>query len=134
MATNKTGPTDVSVAAFLAAVPDERRRNDALQVCALMQRLSGESPVMWGPSMVGFGARHYRYASGHGGDTFVVGFSPRKTALVIYGIYSEYDGHPTVLAELGTVTAGKGCVYVKRLDAIDLAVLERLVTEALAAA
>jgi hypothetical protein len=132
MATNKTGPTDADVDAFLAAVPDDRRRADAMRVCEMMGRLSGEPPVMWGPSMVGFGKLHYRYASGHEGDTFVVGFSPRKAALVVYGIYSEYDGDPSVLAGLGKVTAGKGCVYVKRLDQVDLEVLERLVANAVA--
>ena len=132
MATNKTGPTAGDVEAFLAAVPDDRRRADAQHVCEVMQRLSGEPPVMWGPSMVGFGKRHYRYDSGHEGDTFVVGFAPRKAALVIYGIYSEYDGDPSVLAALGKVTAGKGCVYVKRLDQVDLDVLEHLVANAVA--
>jgi hypothetical protein len=97
-----------------------------------MHRLSGEPPVMWGPSMVGFGFRHYRYASGHEGDTFVVGFSPRKAALVIYGVYSEYGDSASVLASLGAVTAGKGCVYVKRLDAVDLGVLEGLIARAVA--
>jgi hypothetical protein len=97
-----------------------------------MHRLSGEPPVMWGPSMIGFGFRHYRYASGHEGDTFVVGFSPRKAALVIYGVYSEYDDSASVLASLGAVTAGKGCVYVKRLDAVDLDVLEGLIARAVA--
>ena len=132
MATNKTGPTGADVDSFLAAVPDDRRRADARRVCDLMRRLSGEPPVMWGPSMVGFGFRHYRYASGHEGDTFVVGFSPRKAALVIYGVYSEYDDSASVLASLGAVTAGKGCVYVKRLDAVDLGVLEGLIARAVA--
>jgi hypothetical protein len=132
MATNKTGPTGADVDSFLAAVPDDRRRADARRVCDLMHRLSGEQPVMWGPSMIGFGFRHYRYASGHEGDTFVVGFSPRKAALVIYGVYSEYDDSASVLASLGAVTAGKGCVYVKRLDAVDLGVLEGLIARAVA--
>ena len=132
MATNKTGPTGADVDSFLAAVPDDRRRADARRVCDMMHRLSGEPPVMWGPSMIGFGFRHYRYASGHEGDTFVVGFSPRKAALVIYGVYSEYGDSASVLASLGAVTAGKGCVYVKRLDAVDLGVLEGLIARAVA--
>ena len=124
-----TQPTDAAVAAFLDAVPDERRRAEGRAVRELMERVTGAPAVMWGPSMVGFGARHYRYDSGREGDTFVVGFSPRKAALTIYGVYDDYAPDP-LFTELGPHTTGKGCLYLKRLDAVDPAVLERLVAQA----
>jgi hypothetical protein len=126
---NKTQPTAVSVDAFLAAIPDERRRADAVALRALMVRLSGEPARMWGPSIVGFGVRHYRYDSGREGDTLKVGFSPRKGALVLY-VTGHAETDPLV-ARLGRITTGKGCIYVKSLADIDLAVLEELIVRTL---
>lgn len=124
---NLTQPTDASVEAFLASVDDPRRREDAVAVTALMRRVTGAEPVMWGPSMIGFGQRHYAYESGREGDIFVVGLSPRKGALTLYGIHDGYAAPDPLLDELGPHTLGKSCVYVTRLSALDDEVLERLV-------
>jgi len=122
-----TRPTDASVAGFLAGVPDERRREDAGRLCAIMQEITGESPAMWGTSIVGFGAYHYRYASGHEGDAPLAGFSPRRQQLVIY-LASEFERrYQPVLARLGPHRAGKGCLYLKRLDDVDEAALRELI-------
>jgi uncharacterized protein DUF1801 len=129
MATIKTRPTDEDVTAFLDSVPDERRRSDGHALRALMQRVTGAPATMWGPSMIGFGTQPYTNTTGTN-DWFVVGFSPRKSALTIYGIYDGYGPVDPLLAELGPHTTGKGCVYVKRLSEIDESVLERLVHNA----
>lgn len=130
-ATNKTRPTSSDVAAFLAAVPDERRRADAIAVNELMSGVTGTPPVLWGSSMVGFGWQTYRYDSGRGGERFAVGFSPRKAALVLYGL--TLDGsNADLLARLGPHTTGKSCVYVKRLADLDREVLTDLVRHSFA--
>jgi Domain of unknown function (DU1801) len=131
MSANKTTATTVSVDDFIAAVPVERRREEAVVLRQLMERVSGQPATMWGPTMVGFGSHHYVYASGREGDTFIVGFSPRKPALVLYGLWSEYEPekHPLV-DRLGPHTTGKGCLYVKRLSDIDLGVLEQMLRQA----
>jgi Domain of unknown function (DU1801) len=126
MAENKTKLTAADVGAFLEAVPNERRRADAKQVCAMMERLSGEPPRMWGPTMVGFGRYHYKYESGREGDAMRIGFSPRSAALVLYVL----DGFPRqdeILARLGKYTAGKCCLYIKKLSDIDESALEELI-------
>ena len=98
---------------------------------ALFEEASGESAVMWGPSMIGFGQYHYKYESGREGDAAVAGFSPRKGAISLYGIYNSYDETlESLQADLGPVTAGVGCVYVKRLADIDLAALQARVRAA----
>lgn len=119
----RTKPTAVSVADFIAAVEDPRRRADAEAACALLAEATGEPATMWGPSIVGFGAYHYRYASGHEGDAPLVGFSPRKANLVFY-LSGCDEGRGDLLARLGKHKAGKGCVYVNRLSDVDLAVLK----------
>lgn len=120
----KTKPTSVSVADFIAAVEDPKRRADAEAACALLAEATGEPATMWGPSIVGFGAYHYRYASGHEGDAPLVGFSPRKANLVFY-LYCD-EGRDDLLARLGKHKAGKGCVYVNRLSDVDTAVLKQM--------
>ncbi len=127
---NKTQVTEVSVETFLAGVDSDVRRKDALALCQIMERLSGEPPRMWGPSIVGFGVRQYRYESGREGETLKVGFSPRKPATVLYYL-GPVENDPLV-ASLGKITTGKGCVYVKSLADIDLKVLEALILRALA--
>ena len=129
-AENKTRPTEVSVDAFLAAVEPPARREDGLALCALLTRLSGEPPVMWGPSIVGFGARRYRHDSGREGDMPRVAFSPRKPASVLY-LYGDFPERPALTEALGAST-GRGCIYIKRLAAVDMDVLERLVAASLA--
>lgn len=126
MAENRTRPTDSDVESFIDAVDNDRRRADARTVLALMAEVTGEQPAMWGPSMVGFGNVHYRYDSGREGDMFAAGFSPRKTALTVY-LSDGFDGREQLLERLGPHTTGAACLYLKRLDAIDLDVLRALV-------
>ena len=95
MAENKTKPTEVSLAAFLEALPDQAQRADANALARLMQSATKEKPKMWGPSIVGFGSYHYKYESGREGDAPLVGFSPRKAALVLYGLGSFSATEPT---------------------------------------
>ena len=126
-----TAPTDADARAYVDSVPNDRRRRDALDLLTLMQDVTGEPAVMWGPSMVGFGTYHYTYATGREGDWFVVGFAPRAAALTIYGIHhDEAYGAPADLSRLGPHTTGKGCVYIKDLSLVDRDELERLVREA----
>lgn len=129
MAEIKTRPTDVDVTAFLDSVPDERRRAEGHAIRALMERVTGEPAVMWGPTMVGFGSMPYTNTSGTN-DWFILGFSPRKADLTLYGLTNAYEPADPLLDELGPHTLGKSCLYVKRLEKIDLGVLEKLVEQA----
>lgn len=128
MAEPKTKPTDVDVTEFLDAVPDARRRAEGHAIRELMERVTGEKPVMWGPTMVGFGSMPYTNTTGTN-DWFILGFSPRKASLTIYGVYDDYGPADPLFDELGPHTVGKSCLYIKRLDAIDADVLERLVRQ-----
>jgi len=119
--------TEISPQGFLADVPDNARRGDARRLCAMMREITGEPPTMWGTSIVGFGAYHYRYASGHEGDAPLAGFSPRSQHLVIYLAAGFGDRYQSVLARLGPHKAGKGCLYVKRLDEVDQDALRELI-------
>lgn len=124
-AEQKTKPTASSVGDFIASVEDPKRRADAQAACALLAEATGEPATMWGPSIIGFGAYHYRYASGHEGDAPLVGFSPRKGNLVFYLSGCE-ERRGEFLARLGRHKAGKGCVYVNRLADVDAAVLKEM--------
>jgi hypothetical protein len=126
MADLKTKQTKASVAGFLKNIADETRRAECRTLLELMQAATGERPSMWGPSIVGFGSYHYKYASGREGDWFRVGFSPRKQALTVY-IMSGFTGHESLLKKLGKHTTGKGCLYIKHLADVDLEILARLV-------
>ncbi len=132
MADNKTQPTKLSVAAFIDGLTDQTRKADAKALVKLMQGATGEKPTMWGPSIIGFGSRHYKYDSGREGDTPVVGFSPRKAASVLYGV-TGFGGSEALLAKLGKHTTGKGCLYVKKLADVDRKVLEEMVAQSVAA-
>jgi Domain of unknown function (DU1801) len=132
MAENKTKPTEVSVAAFIAAIPDQFQRADAKALLKLMQSASGEKPKMWGSSIVGFGTYHYKYDSGREGDMPVIAFSPRKTANVLYGLIGFKDSD-ALLAKLGKHTTGKGCLYIKKLADVDQKVLESVLEKSVAA-
>jgi hypothetical protein len=121
-----TTRTDADVTAFLDAVPDERRRADAREALDLIRGVTGAEPVMWGPSMIGFGRQPYRTADGKEREWFAVGLSPRKAALTLYGL-TYYGTNTDLLERLGPHTTGKGCVYVKRLDDLDRSVLTDLV-------
>jgi hypothetical protein len=126
MAELKTQKGDGNVDAFIAAIEDERKREDSRALVELMERVTGEKPAMWGPSIVGFGDLHYKYESGREGDWFKVGFSPRKQNLTLYITDYIQDDDP-LLAKLGKFTTGKACIYIKRLEDIDSEVLEQLV-------
>ena len=126
MADQKTRPTGEDVVQFLNAIKDEHRRQDCFTLLELMQETSGEQPRLWASSIVGFGEYHYRYASGHEGDAALVGFAPRKPNLSLY-VLSGFEGQEQLLEKLGKHKAGKGCLYIKRLDDIDLDVLRQLV-------
>jgi hypothetical protein len=126
MAEPKTTRGDQSVAEFLSAVADPRRRADAEAACALMTEATGAEPAMWGTSIVGFGAYHYRYASGREGDWPAVGLSPRKQALTIY-LSAGFDAYEELLGRLGPHSTGKSCLYVKRLADVDQGVLRELI-------
>jgi hypothetical protein len=131
MAANKTKPTDVSVASFVNALAEPAKRSDAKALMILMKRATGESPKMWGASIIGFGTYHYSYESGRQGDTVLVGFSPRKPAMVLYGVTGS-KGAEELLAKLGNHTSGKGCLYIKKLADVDQKVLEQLLVAAVA--
>lgn len=126
MTENKTKESDASVDAFLDAVENDERRGDCKTLLNLMAEVTGSEPRMWGTSLVGFGRYHYRYASGREGDWFITGFSPRKKALTLY-IMPGFDGYDELMGRLGKHTSGKACIYVRRLDDIDLAVLKEVV-------
>ena len=128
MAENKTQPTDASVDEFLDAATPARRRDDGKVLAEVFREVTGAEPVMWGPSLVGYGS--YRYVSPanprNHGDWPKTGFSPRKAQLSIYGLKDLPEG-AALLPELGTYTEGAGCVYVRKLEDIDLDVLRRLI-------
>jgi hypothetical protein len=123
---NKTAPTCVPVTDFIAAVPDPRRRGEALRLDAIFREVTGFRPVLWGPSMVGYGRYHYRYASGREGDALATGFSPRKAAISIY-IMPGYADFGPILEDLGKHRRGRACLYLNRLDDVDEGALRRLI-------
>ncbi len=122
----KTQPHDGDVLAFLDTVEDPRRRGDAESALALMREVTGVEPVLWGPSIIGFGQQPYTTADGKQHQWFAVGLSPRKTALTLYGL-TYYDSNRDLLERLGPHRTGKGCLYVTRLDRLDTDVLRELV-------
>lgn len=132
MSEPKTLPSSASVADYLAAVPDAQRRADCQLLLAWMQAATGESPVLWGPSIVGFGTYRYTYASGRSGTWPVIGFAPRKTDLSIY-IMPGFERFAALLQRLGRHKTGKSCLYIKRLADIDTGVLRELIGAAVAA-
>lgn len=132
MAENKTKATKVSVTGYIKAIADETKRADAKALVKVMQAASGEKPKMWGPSIIGFGTHHYKYESGREGDTPIVAFSPRSSAIVLYGMRHAQNAD-ALIAKLGKIKTGKGCLYVKRLADVDKAILEKLVRGAIKA-
>ncbi|GHD09224.1 hypothetical protein GCM10008096_21670 [Zhihengliuella salsuginis] len=121
-------PTDADPQAFVAAVEHPVRRADAERLLSLFTEATGREPVMWGPSIIGFGAYHYRYASGREGDAPAVGFSPRKANLVLY-VLGSHDGAEPLLSRLGKHKRSVACVYVNKLADVDLDVLRELIAE-----
>jgi hypothetical protein len=132
MAANKTKPTAISVTAFVNALAEPAKRADAKALIGLMKSATGEAARMWGPSIIGFGAYHYKYESGREGDTVLVGFSPRKAAMVLYGVMGSENAE-SLLTKLGKHSTGKGCLYIKRLSDVDREVLKELIVGSVAA-
>lgn len=122
--TPKTKVTEVNVDDFLETV-SEKRRNEAYKIISMMRSVSGEKPVMWGPTMIGFGSFHYISKSGSEADWFKIGFSPRKAKISFY-ISMDADEFTQDLEKFGKHTRGKGCIYVNKLEDIDFAVLEKM--------
>ena len=126
MAELKTKPTQASVKEFLNQIPDEERRKDCFAVAKIMEEITGSKPKMWGPSIVGFGTYHYKYASGREGDWMITGFSPRKKDLTLY-IMMGFEKYPELMKQLGKHSTGKSCLYIKRLSDIDIPTLKKLI-------
>ena len=122
----KTQPTDEDPVAYCAALPTARRREESARLLELFGEVTGERPVMWGPSIIGFGSYHYVYASGREGDWPLTGVSPRKGALTIY-IMAGFPRYQDLMERLGKHRTGKSCLYINKLDDVDLDVLRELV-------
>lgn len=127
MPQNKTVPTAASVADFLAAVPNTRRREDGETLLEMMRDITGIEPQMWGPSIIGFGSYHYKYESGREGDMPIIGFSPRSRSLSLY-IMDGFEDHDDLLSRLGKHRKGASCLYINKLADVDTAILRELVT------
>jgi hypothetical protein len=121
----RTVPTDADVRAFVDAVAHPVRHRDAVRLLGIFARVTGESPRLWGPSIIGFGSYHYRYATGREGGAAAAGFSPRSSSTTVY-LADGFDAHADLLAELGPHSTGRSCLYLTDLDKVDLEVLERI--------
>ncbi len=129
---NKTAETEVNIAEFIESfVEKDEKKADSYRLIELMQKWSGFPPKMWGPSIIGFGTYHYKYASGHEGDAPMLGFSPRKAAFSLY-VYTQNGQSESLLPELGKYKISKACIYVKKLSDIDIAVLEKICRDTMA--
>ncbi|HMB61764.1 MAG TPA: DUF1801 domain-containing protein [Eudoraea sp.] len=127
MSGNKTIPTSKSVADFLDAVRNDQKRADSHVLLELMKKITGEPPVMWGASIVGFGQYHYKYDSGREGKMLLTGFSPRKQNLTLY-IMAGFSRYESLLNKLGKHSTGKSCLYIKKLADINMDVLNDIIT------
>lgn len=125
MAQNKTAATQQSVETFISRVEDETKRDDSHELLKIFKGATGEEAKMWGSSIIGFGSYHYKYESGHEGDSCLTGFSPRKNAIVLY--IMNFDGREELLKKLGKVKPSKGCVYIKKLADVDTGVLKKMI-------
>jgi hypothetical protein len=123
----KTKPNDLSVTDFLSTVSDEKRKKDCLTVSRLMKDITDSEPMMWGNSIVGFGSYHYKYESGREGDWFLAGFSPHKQNLTLY-IVSDFKKYDELLKKLGKYKTGKACLYINKLEDVNMEVLKELIT------
>jgi len=130
MAKNKTTETSKSVTDFIDAVADETKRDDSFRIIEIMKRATGFEPKMWGPTIVGFGTCHYKYASGHEGDMPLVGFSPRKPAIVLY-LASNFEKKEQLLKKFGKHKTGKGCIYIKKLEDVNIDIFKEMITASL---
>ena len=131
MAKTKTNYTEIDVKDFLNSyVDNEQKKADSLHLIELMQEWSDSEPKMWGPSIIGFGNYHYKYASGHEGDAPILGFSPRKAAFSLY-IYSDTEKSKLLLPNLGKFKMSKACIYIKKLSDINILILQELCMESI---
>lgn len=131
MAELKTKRNEADVEAYLNSVESEKKRQDSFAILELMKKVTGEAPEMWGDSIVGFGSYHYKSASGREGDWFVTGFAPRKQNLTLY-IMPGFERYDELMQSLGKYKTGKSCLYVNKLEDIDLEILEELVRQSVA--
>ena len=131
MPERKTKSNPASVEKFLNGVADEQRRQDCFRVLQLMKAATQTEPAMWGTSIVGFGRHRYKYEAGTKGEWFLVGFSPRKSDLTLY-IMSGLERYGELLAKLGKHKTGKACLYIKKLDDVDLSTLKKMIERSLA--
>ena len=130
MAEIKTKPTEVSVSDFLDKIDKEQLRDDCRTLLKLFKKVTGFPPKMWGPTIVGFGKYHYKYDSGHEGDMCITGFAPRQDKMVLYvGGFPEFE---SLLKKLGKHKVSKACLYIKKLDDVDLDVVEQIVKKSVA--
>ena len=125
----KTTENNNSVNAFIKTVADKDRQQDAMAIVKLMEAASGYPPKMWGPAIIGFGAYHYKYDSGHEGDAPIIGFSPRKDAFALY-LSSSFEKREELLKEFGKHKTGKACIYVKKLSDINENVFKKMLVNA----
>ena len=130
MAKNKTIETENSVSVFLASISDIKRREDCVSIIDLLNNLSGFEPKMWGTAIVGFGIYNYKYESGHEGNAPLVGLASRQNAITIY-LASGFDEKETLLSQLGKHKSSKACLYIQKLEDIDIAVLSQLVQKSI---
>lgn len=131
MAENKTKPTGASVDDYIASRANDAQRADCSRLTALLSKITGHGPKMWGPSIVGFGSYRYKYPSGREGEACVTGFAIRQSELVVY-LVADSQEQTDLLARLGKHKMGKSCLYFKRLSDLDMTVLERLVAASVA--
>jgi hypothetical protein len=124
--TNQTAPTGDDVGAFVESIADETRRGEARVLIEMMREVTGQQPAMWGPSIVGFGSQHLKYASGRELDYFRIGFAPRKAQSVLY-LGGGVDQYQDILPRLGRYSSGKGCLYLKKVADADPAALRELI-------
>lgn len=129
MEINKTKPEKTSVADFIISVEDEQKRKDSIALLELFKSITKAEPVMWGPSIIGFGEYHYKYASGREGDFLITGFSPRKAALTLYLMGCRGNQYTHLMGKLGKYKMGVGCLYIKKLTDIDPEILKQLISE-----
>jgi hypothetical protein len=131
MPENKTQATTASVDDYIAAIADELKRKDTQTLLDLLKKITGDTPVMWGDSIIGFGSYHYQYESGREGDMPLIGFSPRKREFAIY-IMSGFELLQAHLNKLGKYKTGKSCLYIKRLSDININALSEMMKESVA--
>lgn len=128
MAKNKTTKTNASAADFIAQVEDPVKRGDSFRISGIMQEETGFEPEMWGPSIIGFGHYHYKYESGHEGDAPLIGFSPRSNAISLY-LAPGFERREELLKQFGKHSSGKGCLYIKKLDDINIDVFKEMIRD-----